>query len=104
MVREWNLTDDVESNKQQQLEYQGIQFGSSIVNIYKQGRFDTLEHSDRLQDEKRRVEANYRGNRIDLLHAFHELDRVTHLKVSQVEALLKRFFIWMINGQINRSS
>lgn len=92
LVREWNLTDDVESNKQQ-LEYQGIQFGSSIVNIYKQGRFDTLEHSDRLQDRERRVEVNYRGNRIDLLHAFHELDRVTHLKVSQVEALLKRFFM-----------
>lgn len=92
LVREWNLTEDVESNKQK-LENQGFQFGSSIINTYKQGRFDTLEHSDRLQDRERRVEAGYRANRLDLLHAFHELDRVTHLKVSQVEALLKRFFM-----------
>ncbi|MCS4488464.1 DEAD/DEAH box helicase [Streptococcus sciuri] len=92
LIREWKLTEDAESNKQK-LENQGIQFGSSIVNTYKQGRFDTLEHSDRLQDRERRVEADYRANRLDLLHAYHELDRVTHLKVSQVEALLKRFFM-----------
>ena len=92
LVYEWNLTDDVESNKQK-LENQGLQFGSSIINTYKQGRFDTLEHSDRLQDRERHVEADYTANRIDLLHAFHELDRVTHLRMSQVEALLKRFFI-----------
>lgn len=92
LVRKWNLTDDVESNKQR-LENQGLQFGDSIVNIYKQGRFDTLEHSGLLQDRERRIEADYRSNRIDLLHAYHELDRVTHLKVSQVEALLKRFFM-----------
>ena len=92
LVREWNLTEDIESNKQK-LENQGLQFGSSIINTYKQGRFDTLEHSDRLQDRERRVEADYRANRLDLLHAYHELDRVTHLKVSQVEALLKRFFM-----------
>ena len=92
MVREWNLTEDVESNKQK-LENQGLQFGNSIVNTYKQGRFDTLEHSDHLRDRERRVEADYHANRLDLLHAYHELDRVTHLKVSQVEALLKRFFM-----------
>lgn len=92
MVREWNLTEDVESNKQK-LENQGLQFGNFIVNTYKQGRFDTLEHSDHLRDRERRVEADYHANRLDLLHAYHELDRVTHLKVSQVEALLKRFFM-----------
>lgn len=92
LVREWNLTDDVELNKQK-LENQGIKFGSSIVNTYKQGRFDTLEHSDRLQDRERKVEADFRANRLDLLHAYHELDRVTHLKVSQVEALSRRFFM-----------
>lgn len=92
LVREWNLTDDVELNKQK-LENQGIQFGSSIVNIYKQGRFDTLKHSERLQDRERKVEADFRANRLDLLHAYHELDRVTHLKLSQVEALLRRFFM-----------
>lgn len=92
LVREWNLTDDVELNKQN-LENQGIQFGSSIVNTYKQGRFDTLKHSERLQDRERKVEADYNANRLDLLHAYHELDRVTHLKVSQVEALLRRFFM-----------
>ncbi|MEY8736100.1 DEAD/DEAH box helicase [Lactobacillus sp. AN1001] len=92
LVREWNLTDDSEFNRQK-LENQGLQFGRSIVNTYKQGRFDTLEHSDHLQDRERRVEADYHANRLDLLHAYHELDRVTHLKVSQVEALLKRFFM-----------
>ncbi len=92
LVRKWNLTNDVDSNKQK-LENQGIQFGSSIVNTYKQGRFDTLEHSDCLQDRERKVEADFRANRLDLLHAYHELDRVTHLKVSQVEALLRRFFM-----------
>ena len=92
LVREWNLTDDVELNKQH-LENQGIQFGSSIVNTYKQGRFDTLKHSERLQDRERKVEADYNANRLDLLHAYHELDRVTHLKVGQVEALLRRFFM-----------
>lgn len=99
MVREWNLTEDVESNKQK-LENQGLQFGNSIVNTYKQGRFDTLEHSDHLRDRERQVEADYHANRLDLLHAYHELDRVTHLKVSQVEALLKRFF--MDNKRPNR--
>ncbi|MFS1663239.1 DEAD/DEAH box helicase [Streptococcus sp. zg-JUN1979] len=92
LIREWNLTENVESNKQT-LENQGLKFGSSIINTYKQGRFDTLEHSDRLQDRERLVKADYRANRLDLLHAYHELDRVTHLKVSQVEALLKRFFM-----------
>ena len=92
LVREWNLTDNVESNKQK-LENQGIQFGSAIINTYKQGRFDTFVHSDLLQDRERRVEADFRANRLDLLHAYHELDRVTHLKVSQVEALLRRFFM-----------
>lgn len=92
LVREWNLTDDPEFNRQK-LENQGLQFGRSIVNTYKQGQFDTLEHSDHLQNRERRVEADYHANRLDLLHAYHELDRVTHLKVSQVEALLKRFFM-----------
>lgn len=92
LVREWNLTNDVDLNKQK-LENQGIQFGSSIVNTYKQGRFDTLKHSESLQDRERKVEADFRANRLDLLHAYHELDRVTHLKVSQVEALLRRFFM-----------
>lgn len=92
LVREWNLTNDIELNKQN-LENQGIKFGSSIANTYKQGRFDTLEHSDRLRNRERKVEADFRANRLDLLHAYHELDRVTHLKVSQVEALLRRFFM-----------
>ncbi|NYS49477.1 DEAD/DEAH box helicase family protein [Streptococcus danieliae] len=92
LVREWNMTEDVESNKKK-LENQGLQFGTSVINTYKQGRFDTLGHSDRLQDRERQVEADYRSNRLDLLHAYHELDRVTHLKVNQVEAILKRFFM-----------
>ncbi|WP_155969857.1 DEAD/DEAH box helicase [Streptococcus ruminantium] len=92
LIEEWGLTDNVAENYNI-VENQGLQLGSSITNTYKQGRFDTLSHSDRLKDLTRKVEADYRGNRIDLLHAFHELDRVIHLPVSKVEAILKRFFI-----------
>ena len=92
LIREWNLSNDVELNKQK-LKNRGIQLGNTIVNTYKQGRFDTMEHSEFLQDRERKVEADFRANRIDLLHAYHELDRVTHLKVSQVESLLRRFFM-----------
>lgn len=92
LIKEWNLTEDVEANKQKLIN-KGLQFGTYIVNSYKQGRFDTIEHSKNLKDKERMVEADYRANRLDLLHAFHELDRVTHLKSSQVEAILRRFFM-----------
>ena len=52
-----------------------------------------MEHSENLKDKERQVEADFRANRLDLLHAYHELDRVTHLKSSQVEAILRRFFM-----------
>lgn len=92
LIEEWQLTDKIAENYRI-IENQGLQLGSSITHTYKQGRFDTLAHSDRLKDLERKVEADYRGNRIDLLHAFHELDRVIHLPVSKVEAILKRFFM-----------
>lgn len=92
LITEWNLTEDIEDNKQKLIN-RGIQFGTSILNSYKQGRFDTIEHSENLNDKERMVEADYRANRLDLLHAYHELDRVTHLKISQVEAVLRRFFM-----------
>lgn len=92
MIKEWNLTEDVEDNKQKLIN-KGLKFGTYIVNSYKQGRFDTIEHSENLKDKERQVEADFKANRLDLLHAYHELDRVTHLKSSQVEAILRRFFI-----------
>lgn len=92
LVKEWGVTKDVNKNIQV-LENKGYQLGTTIVNTYKQGRFDTLGNSELLQDIERNVEADYRGNRLDLLHAFHELDRVIHLPVSKVEAILKRFFL-----------
>lgn len=92
LVDKWKLTTDVEKNRQI-IENQGYSIGTTITNTYKQGRFDILDHSDNLQDIDRKIEADYRGNRLDLLHAFHELDRVIHLPVSKVEAILKRFFL-----------
>ena len=92
LIKEWILTEDVEANKQKLIN-KGLQFGTYIVNSYKQGRFDTMEHSENLKDKERQVEADFRANRLDLLHAYHELDRVTHLKSSQVEAILRRFFM-----------
>ena len=88
----WNLSNDAEENRKK-VENHGLIIGRTIKTTYKQGRFDTLDHADRLQDLERSVEVDYRGNRLDLLHAFHELDRVTHLPVSKVEAILKRFFL-----------
>ncbi|MBJ8349992.1 DEAD/DEAH box helicase [Streptococcus zalophi] len=88
----WHLTDNPLENRKI-IENQGIKIGRTIKTTYKQGRFDTLEHSDRLEDLERFVEVDYRGNRLELLHAFHELDRVIHLPVSKVEAILKRFFL-----------
>ncbi len=89
---DWGLTDNFEENRNT-VENIGLNIGRTIKTTYKQGRFDTLKHTDRLQDLNRQVEVDYRGNRLDLLHAFHELDRVIHLPVSKVEAILKRFFL-----------
>lgn len=88
----WNLSDDCTQNRQI-VEKQGFPISRIIKTTYKQGRFDTLAHLDRLQDRERYIEVDYRGNRLELLHAFHELDRVIHLPVSKVEAILKRFFL-----------
>ncbi len=93
LVEHFKFTDDLEVNYRI-LENHGFVMGNKILTTFKQGRFDTLEHVDNLQDRERRVEADYQDNRIDLLHAFHELDRVVHLPVSKVEAMLKRFFLW----------
>ncbi|OHY29411.1 helicase [Streptococcus parauberis] len=92
LKKDWGLSDKFEENRES-LENQGLIIGRTIKTTYKQGRFDTLVHSDRLQDLERDIEVDYRGNRLDLLHAFHELDRVIHLPVSKVEAILKRFFL-----------
>lgn len=93
LVEHFKFTDDLEANYHI-LENHSFIMGSKILTTFKQGRFDTLEHAENLQDRERRVEADYQDNRIDLLHAFHELDRVVHLPVSKVEAMLKRFFLW----------
>lgn len=89
----FNFTDDLEANKHI-LEANGYILGNKILTTFKQGRFDTLKNVENLIDRERWVEADYQDNRIDLLHAFHEIDRVIHLPVSKVEAMLKRFFLW----------
>ncbi|MCT1193498.1 helicase [Lactococcus lactis] len=93
LVEHFKFTGDLEANYHI-LEKHGFVMGSKILTTFKQGRFDTLEHVANLKDRERQVEADYQYNRIDLLHAFHELDRVVHLPVSKVEAMLKRFFLW----------
>lgn len=93
LKKRFNFTDDLEANKLI-LEANGYILGSKILTTFKQGRFDTLKNVENLIDRERWVEADYQDNRIDLLHAFHELDRVIHLPVSKVEAILKRFFLW----------
>lgn len=90
---QFGFTDNLENNKHL-LEYKGYTLGNKILTTFKQGRFDTLKNVENLSDKERQVQASYEDNRIDLLHAFHELDRVIHLPVSKVEALLKRFFLW----------
>lgn len=92
LKKRFNFTDDLEANYHI-LENHGYFLGNEIKTTFKQGRFDTLAHVENLQDRERMVKADYQDNRIDLLHAFHELDRVVHLPVSKVEAMLKRFFL-----------
>lgn len=93
LKKRFNFTNDLEENYLI-LKNQGYTLGNQIKTTFKQGRFDVLANADKLQDRERYVKANYQDNRIDLLHAFHELDRVIHLPVSKVEAMLKRFFLW----------
>lgn len=99
LKQNWKLTDDYNQNRKI-IENKGYNIGRTIKTTYKQGRFDTLEHSSLLKDRERLIEVDYRRNRLDLIHAFHELDRVVHLPISKVEAILKRFFLK--NGSTNK--
>lgn len=92
LKKSWKLTDDCNQNRKI-IENKGYTIGRTIKTTYKQGRFDTLNHSNSLEDRERLVEVGYRQNRLDLIHAFHELDRVIHLPMKKVEAILKRFFL-----------
>lgn len=96
LQQKFGFTNDLEANYII-FKNQSYIMGDEIVTTYKQGRFDTIEHVDRLKDRERKIKADYQDNRLDLLHAFHELDRVLHLPVSKVEAMLKRFFLWRGN-------
>lgn len=93
LKKKFKFTDNLGENKRI-LETKGYILGDKIKTTFKQGRFDTWKNTNKLIDRERWVKADYRDNRIDLLHAFHELDRVVHLPVSKVEAMLKRFFLW----------
>lgn len=93
LQKRFKLSEDL-NNNYTKFENKSYEMGDKIVTTFKQGRFDTLEHADRLDDKERKIKADYQSNRIDLLHAFHELHRVLHLPLSKVEAMLKRFFLW----------
>lgn len=93
LKKKFNFTGNLGANKRI-LEAKGYVLGDKIKTTFKQGRFDTWKNTNELIDRERWVKADYRENRIDLLHAFHELDRVVHLPVSKVEAMLKRFYLW----------
>ncbi|MBM0807584.1 MULTISPECIES: DEAD/DEAH box helicase [Staphylococcus] len=92
MKQHFSLTNNFDNNKAI-LESQGFIFGDKILTYFKQGKFDTLQNADNLIDRERWINADYRENRLDLLHAYHELDRITHLPVSKVEAMLKKYFL-----------
>lgn len=91
--KRFRFTTDLDSNSHI-LESNGYILGDKILTSFKQGRFNTLNNIDNLMDRERYIKADYRDNRIDLLHAFHELSRVVHLPVSRVEGMLKRLFSW----------
>lgn len=93
ICRTYGLNDDYEQNKVV-FESQGYLLNNEIKTTFKQGRFDTIDNAKNLSERERWIKADYRDNRIDLLHAFHELDRVIHLQVSKVESLLKQLFLW----------
>lgn len=80
-------------NNEKVFKNHGYYISDKIKSMYKQGQFDTLHNSEYLIDKERWIDADYYGNRLDLIHAFHELGRVVHLPVSKVEALLKMFFM-----------
>lgn len=92
LKQSWHLTDDPQANRTL-VENMGIEITRTTKTNYKQGRFDTMGHVDNLENMSRFVPVSYRGNRLDLIHAFHELDRVVHLPISKVEAILKRLFL-----------
>ena len=93
LVENFKFTNDLKANYHI-LENYGFIMGSKILTTFKQGRFDTLEHVENLRDRERQVEANYTDDRIDLIHAYHELDRVLHLPISKVESMLRTFFFF----------
>lgn len=86
------LDDDTQHNEKV-FKNHGYYISDKIKSIYKQGQFDTLHNSEDLIDKERWIDADYYGNRLDLIHVFHELGRVVHLPVSKVESLLKMFFM-----------
>lgn len=88
-----HLTDNLEENYQI-LKNKNYCLGNQIRITFKQGRFDTLNNTDKLSNKDLLIKADYQENRIDLLHVFHELSRVLHLPIPKVEAMLKRFFLW----------
>ncbi|ALJ31177.1 DEAD/DEAH box helicase [Apilactobacillus kunkeei] len=93
IVLKFNLNESYENNRHI-LENNGYILGDRILTTFKQGRFDTMENTENLHDRERWIQADYNDNRIDLLHAYHEIDRVVHMPVSKVEAMLKRFFLY----------
>lgn len=92
LKRSWNLTDDPQLNRSI-VENRGLVITRTTKKSYKQGRFNTIRHADKLEDVERIMSVSYRENRLDLIHAFHELDRVVHVPISKVEAILKRLFL-----------
>lgn len=92
LKKNWGLTDNLQENRSI-IKTKGFIISRTIKTTYKQGRFDVLEHADRLSDQERIIEASPKSNRLDLLHVFHELHRIIHLPESKVEYILKMFFL-----------
>lgn len=92
LVKKYNLKKDPVYNLQQ-LEYNGYITKNQIKSNYLYGKFDVLENMENLSSTEVWLNADYYDNRIDLIHAFHELSRIVHLPISKVEAMLKQFFL-----------
>lgn len=88
----YKLGTDLHRNKQI-LENRGFIIGETIDSNFLQGKFSTYEDTKYLKEKQISIPASFNENRIDILHALHELDRVMHIPLRTVEAIMRTFFM-----------
>ena len=92
---QYGFNGNVDTNMRILKKHFGDTVGSVFVgNDLLQGRYSVSDEAvDLLRSSTRRVRVDYNENRMDVIHALHELDRVLHLPVGQVQGLLQLFFM-----------